>query len=235
MKKILFYIVLIGLFYSCSTHEHSYNLDKRLFAGNSLLTAKFDFNLNKEELLDYLQSQIETDLCNKPTPINTSFQLIKSNIETLVLYDRECKTEEKRWSNCFPTPSFHILINYQGMILFEGTPNNLNQLTKSIELEINNNKEYYDFGKFLAFEIVWDIETPVNIRKEVFISCLSAYQNHMQSVSLKKHKKNIQDLNDSQIEDLKRNSRFAFYIREKPSLEPPPPPPDFSIVTDSIN
>jgi hypothetical protein len=235
MKKKLFNIIVIFLFYSCSNVDQFDKIDKRLFEGNSKLSAEFNFELNNKEEFGFIQNQIPAKLCNGRFPINTTFKLNDNSIETLLIFDRDCPEAEKSMMHSYTLPSIIILINGQDEIMLESNRINLVDLKHGIEEEIRNYAKNYGFDKFIAFQVYWDDKSSIDVRQKIFKDCIFSYQSYMQAIANEKYSKPIKNLTLNEIEDLKRNSRFAFYIKEKTKLKPPPPPPNYSIASDSVN
>lgn len=227
MNNIFFSIIIILVFNGCNHNQESIKINKELFSGNSLKSANFNFKLDYIDQFDFIQNQIDENLCNAVFPINTNFHIKDDYLETLLLYYRQCEVNEynnEPQMHSVPAPAINILINKKGQILLEGELVSFNKLQIDLEKEIKTFNDYR-YSRFIVFEIIWDNKTDIELRQEVFRNCLLAYQKYINKLSKEKYDKIISKLDKIELEDLKRNNRFALQIQYT-FIKPPPPPPE---------
>ena len=239
---ITFQIVVFLILTSCQTID---KVDKQeycsneieLLKGNSLHNAHFDFNLTSEEQIENLQDQVVISLCRGRIPLNGTFQMNNSQIETLLLTDWYCIDStnylDEVQPRCFIIHSKQILINSNHKILADGQLIKLDSLTYFIS-ELSRDFFWHNSFRLVAYELIWDDKTENKGKFQVFKAIVNGYLQAANEISLTEYKTSLCELDSVKLEGLKKEFRFAYLIEKE---RPPPPLPfdeNFEIEIDTI-
>ena len=193
-----------------------------LLKGNS--TLQVDFGLNMDNILENLQSQIDKNICNGVYPLNGHFRLTESEtIETLILTEKFCKDDTTYTEQpCVLIRTIQVFINENSQILFDGNLLELDRLSLNIA---KKSREFFikNGYKYAAYQIYWDNKTPIEIRKSVYKEVVSGYLLAANNLSNSIFKKDICQLENEGIENIRR--QFRMVVSFKDNLPPLPPPP----------
>ena len=236
--QVVFYLltgtVLFGAI-SCServvNEEILCNQKLYLLKSDTLSPVNFDFNLSKENQFNSIQSQLALDICNGVYELNAKFPLSpEDTVEVVLIVERICEEDlyGLELGRAYGK-SNQIHINQNGQILMEANVLSEN----SLEAEMQALFSSYDSGNGpLVFQIHWEDETPIPIRKRLYESIIEGYLGVVNDKALLHYQKGICDLNISEMKALKQRYRMAFKL--KSSLPPPKFLLDHEIDADTI-
>lgn len=228
MKHFIKILTLIFLISGCSgdNHDASKYCDQalQLLKGNSTLTVNFDFELDKSEQFENMQSQVDKNLCNAVVPLNGRFELLASDtINVLIFSERYCENDTT--SNdilCFLTRSLKIQINRKSEIFYEGDLISLDSLANHVA---SDSKDLFIDNQFryAVYDLEWEKNTPTESKKIVFRKVIDGYLSAANKYSTTLFRKNICELDSMEIQEIARKFRMVIGISDE--LPPPPPPP----------
>ncbi|MGY5353544.1 hypothetical protein [Wenyingzhuangia sp. IMCC45467] len=169
----------------------------------------------------FLKKKLNYNICNS----TEKFELLISEYERLeVSVNKNCPNKESFSISCFRFP-FRYFINKNGNVIYEGGyPKDINIIEKAIVYYENEDP---DFFKNSGVELEYSLLCPKDSLIKSIINIKKGYLKVYHKYSERIFNKTINELNENELFELKKQLKFKLRIKE---LQPdnfmiPPPPP----------
>ena len=237
MKNLILNIVILLTIISCKTDfsENKQFCDKELtlLTGNSTISVSFSYELNKNDELDYFQSQTETELCNSLIVLNGEFVFSDvDSIKLLIIPDIYCdKVINKNDLPSVLIRSLPIELK-KDKIIFDGENILIDSLPNAIAFKIRD--FFIKNGYRVIFDLDWDNDVQSIYKQTVIKHIINGYLQSMNEYANSRFNKDLCSLDDEIIETISKNYKLMFKLTSDYYPAPPLPPekPDFIEVTE---
>ncbi|MFK5983117.1 MAG: hypothetical protein QM499_09395 [Flavobacteriaceae bacterium] len=202
MKYLKILILLSTLFFISCFYEKKENLEKYYNFINPEFGKEvmLDFSKNGIDLIKDIENQIKEDLCESNSKLKGSLLIQKEKTSFPLVAYKYCQTHV-HYNNRIP-----ILINLKNEVLINNT---IIKPFDSIEYEVFNATEKLKNIENLAnivYLISWDIEINPTLIKERLNEIFIAAKQYSNKISLEKYDKRFDELNESELKKLKKNT-----------------------------
>lgn len=188
--------------------------------------AVYDFSLDKEEQFRSIALQVDKDICKGPTYISCDFVFsTEEKINLNMLYANYCPNQTSYGFGLHKMRFIDVLFNRKDQVLVDGDLYGVTELQEAI-IAASMSSYHYE----LRVKISWDYLN-TQMKKEYLQNILKGYLRFLSTIALKDYKKDLNQLDSSQLSKLKSKLQFVFVLNGG-VLPPPPPPPPIELVPE---
>lgn len=197
MNKLIIILTLILFIFSCQKQE-SLNERFKFLNTKEENNAKIDFSKNGLELIKNIENQINKDFCNSSSYLNGIITKNKEDLSFPLVIYKYCNTFVHFRNR------ISIIVNAKNEVLIEEefivkpTRKLQNDLIKVTEEFDNRN------NKNIVYLLDWDTKIDSNIMIDRLLEIFTAAKILSNKLSLEMFKKQINDLNQSELTELKK-------------------------------
>ncbi len=214
MKKALVLVFFSIFLLSCSesiSRLGTFCKNEQALLSDTSASVLYDFLLDEENQFLSFQKQTDFDLCNRFERLNGIFQIEGQDVEVSIVSEGYCKESNTEMPIIHRSNFVGILINKKGEVLIDYEKVHFD----SVPREVVKYLHYYlikdGFRNTVYFNLTWLEETPLNLRKQVFVSVLRGYLQFVNGLAMDNFNKEICELEPRQLIWLKENFQMAFW------------------------
>lgn len=189
--------------------------------GDTVPLMRFDNSIKGDSLIaEFLEKEIGKDICDSLIEYGI---VIDTQTILKVTFNKYCSV-----IRCGPGPFVTILMNNEGVVLFNGEVCSIDSVQKKL-LSSYENIGYLSDRIYIKF----DAEVKIEDGKQLLTELIKGYQYRTEEKANKKYGLSICDLNKEQLKWLIESCQFkVLYGRIVP---PPPPPPKMTCGLWKVN
>jgi len=216
---LIFFFLLLTIFFSCQKEKNCANKIALTQHGKTDLTLKLNYNQSQEALREEIKNHFQEDICWEEKTIDLQI----NNRVLKTIFQEACIMKGTGYGIRYIS-EVRVLINQQGELLINDEyflPQD------SLSDWIGQNFPYELKKEFTLEEISihWLEETPKEDIENVLLEIEEGFLKSYESISNKKFKNPICDLNQDEFLQLKKELDFRIKLSFGRIIPPPPPPP----------